>query len=353
MKIKNSLYWYILVIILGNTIITRCDRSPHRPVDKQIPTMHARYLNDSTVYSLKNSHLEEVVFRVFDKKHFYKNLLPQTDITFRYDNNKSVSGKTLSILIEELLIELQYLPKNQKKINFKNFTIIKDQNTETSYYTGLFILRFKNYPFILKLFIETPESFVDPLAKGLEPNVFFYTAGGISRHLLGFTRIKNLQEIQRLTQADPYWSVKIDFPRKWFWLPKKPHWIHLEGWNIGPNKHITSTIPGTYAIVCDEIIWSEPFNLQNPEQRSIVMAYSNFLEHRIDAHINNFGIEKGSKLIVPIDFERFLIAVGMDKKYFSCYFDWYIYLSDKMVSSMMFRNKYDRRRAQYLAYNGW
>lgn len=348
---KIAIYWYLLCLVIIQQ--SSGDRSPHRPVDKQMPTLHASYLHDKKIHTLKNSHLGEVIFKVFDKKHFYENILPQTNIPFRYDKTKSVSGKTLSILIEELLIELQYLPRNQKNINLKNFTIIKIQNIETSYYTGLFVLRFKDYPFILKLFIETPESFVNPLVKGLEPNVFFYTAGGVSRHLLGFTRIKNLQEIRKLTRADPYWNSKVDFPRKWFWLPKNPYWIKLEGYNVGPEKHVSTVIPGIYAIICDEIIWDEPFNLKNPEQRTIAMAYSNFLEHRIDAHINNFGIEKSTGALVSIDFERFPIAVGMDEKYFSCYFDWYLYLSDKMFSSMMLRNKHDRRKSQYKAYDGW
>ncbi len=353
---KKTIYRRALLRSLFFLLTISCYaiRSPHRPADRHMPTLHARFVNDTALYTLKNSHLEEVIFKIFDKKHFYDNLLPYDAISFRYEPNKSVLGKTLSMLIEELIIELQYLPKNQKKINFKHFVIIKDQNTENSDYTGLYILRFKDYPFILKLFIETPESFVDPLAKGLEPSCFFHMAGGISRHLLGFTRIKNLNEIKALVQADPYWNTKVDFPRKWFWLPKNPRWIQLDGYNIGPQKHIRSVIPGTYALICDEIVWKEAFTLQSPQQRDLVMALSNFLEHHIDSHINNFGFEQGQKdIIVPIDFERFPLAVGMDRTYFSGYFDWYLYLSQKAFTSLMFRNKFDRRQAQYQAYNGW
>ena len=81
-KKKNSIYWYVFIIIIVMTQNIFGDRSPHRPIDKQIPTLHARYLNDTTIYTLKNSHLEEVIFKVFDKKHFYENFFLKVTLPF-------------------------------------------------------------------------------------------------------------------------------------------------------------------------------------------------------------------------------------------------------------------------------
>ena len=345
--------YLFLVITINFFQISYSDRSPHRPIDKHIPTIHARYINDARTYTIKNSHLEEVIIKLFDKDYFFDHLLPPDNIYFRYDPSQNVLGSTLTALIEELLVEIENLPRKQKKICFKHFTIIKNKNTETRDHTGLYVLRFNDYPFILKLFIETPKSFVDPLAKGLEPNCFFYMAGGVGRHILGFTRVQNLEIVQRLIKADPYWSCRVDFPRKWFWLPKDPHWIQLSGKNIGPQKTIRAVIPGVYGIVCDEIIWHRPFNLKNYHERILAMSLCNFLQHRVDSHIDNFGIEASTGLIVPIDFERFPDAVGFKRRYFCGYFDWYSHLSWKMFSDMMLRDKYERHRAQYAPYTTW
>src|SRR5438128_603586 len=80
---------------------------------------------------------------------------------------------------------------------------------------------------VLKLFIETPETFCNPYSKGPEPIFFWYMGGGAGRHVAGITRVKNLKTMKSLTELHPYWYDHIIFPRKWFWLPNNTRWINL------------------------------------------------------------------------------------------------------------------------------
>lgn len=327
-------------------------RSVHRPKDPDYPAVKAYWKDQEKAYEYasKDSHLQDAMFKLYDENHFNSNLLPKGAINFRYEPEKSVNGQTLCDLIEELIIEISHLKKKQRKITFKHFSVLKKKDINKSDHTGLYVVKFNDYPFIVKLFIETPQGVCQPLYKGFEPICFYYLAG-LSRHFNGFTRIKNLENIKKIIQADPYWSQKVGFPRKWFGLPKNPQWITIEGENIGTNRTSKVTIPAIYFIVCDEIIWKKPFTLSDPDDKKAALELSNFLEHRIDSHINNFGIEIKTNKIVPIDFEHFITSVGIEGDYYcDNYYTWYKDLTCNMVSRLMFRNKLERRRAQYKGY---
>ena len=70
----------------------------------------------------------------------------------------------------------------------------------------------------------------------MEPGFFFVMGGGTMRHLIGFTRIKNMEELTGMIQQDPFWSKIVEFPGKWYWLPKDPHWLVVEGKNMGQRE---------------------------------------------------------------------------------------------------------------------
>ena len=147
--------------------------------------------------------------------------------------------------------------------------MLKDSDFNSRSVSGLIILKFKEYPFVLKLFIKTPETFVKPLSEGMIPRFFFRMGGGINRHLSGFTRVKNLEEIRKKIEANPEWNELIDTPRKWFWLPKNPRWIEVRSKNIGPSGELKTELPAMYGIVADFIENDKSFSLWNTEDREM------------------------------------------------------------------------------------
>ncbi len=226
--LQRLLFLILLINTQPITYLYAAPRSILRP-QEVLPEISTHWANDSTTYILRDSHLEEgPIFSVFNKDFFYKRMLPQGTITFRNEPTKKIQGTHLSALIDQLLVELK-----AKKKKLTDFTLLKAQDFNYREFCGLLVLKFKNYPFVLKLFIEHPKSFVQPYNKGLEPGVFFVMGGGIMRHLTGFTRIKNLEDINTLLQSDPYWSQIVDTPRKWHWLPKDVRGFNVEGRNIG------------------------------------------------------------------------------------------------------------------------
>lgn len=295
-------------------------------------------------FTLKDSHIEHApIFRPYDKEFFFKHLLPNDPISFRREPSQSVNGAVLNEQIEGLLKEL-----SQHKKKFTNFTVLKDTDYSYVNVCGAIVLKFKNYPFVLKLFSETPKNFVSPFSKGMEPGFFFIMGGGIMRHLTGFTRIKNLEEIKALVVADPYWSKVVDFPRKWYWLPKDPRWLVVEGKNLGPQctPGCVTTIPGLYAIVaeCIKEVDTSWFDFVNSTR---CMRFSQFAQYRIDPHRPNFMIEEGTGKMVVIDTENFRALVGLkDRFVVDSYFDWYKKLAKKCVKDRFFRTKKDRANAQ-------
>lgn len=340
-------HWYCIATFASLFLIIN-GRSVHRPVDPKDPIITVYWVHDSLKkYHFRETHLPEALFKLYDSEYFSERLLPEGALQYRYEPEKTVSGAILSALIEELIIEIKNLKKRQRKIEFRNFRILKKRDVNKRNHTGLYVVEFKDYPFILKLFVETPEGITNPIDKGFEPICFYYLAG-LSRHFNGFSRIKNLENIKKIVQGNAYWANKVGFPRKWFWLPAQPQWISIEGKNIGTQKHAMTTIPAIYGIICDKILWQKPFTLYDPNDREQAIALSNFLEQRIDSHINNFGIEIQTGHIVPIDFEHFITAVGIEENCIcNNYFEWYTHLTGKMVKRLLFQNKYKRRKAQY------
>jgi hypothetical protein len=226
--------------------------------------------------------------------------------------------------------------------------LLKGQDFNNREFCGLLVLKFKNYPFVLKLFIENPQSFVNPYNKGLEPGAFFVMGGGIMRHLTGFTRIRNLEDINMLIRSDPYWSQIVDTPRKWHWLPENPRWFHVEGRNLGPSgKVLHTSLPSIYAIIADEIVIDKEKTLLHQRHALRCMRLCQFTDYRIDPHINNFRIERNTGKLVLIDTENFRVLVGL-RDHFSVdsYITWYLNLGRKFLTDKFFRDKKTRKQIQ-------
>lgn len=325
----------VIYIIISNFLVGYA-RSPFRTQDPLMPEIIASWPGSGKTYHLRDYCLEEYpIFHKFDKEYFMNHLLPEEPISYRNHPDKKVLGSHLKELMEELLNDLQ----RQKK-SFKHFKVLKDNDFNSRMVSGLIILKFKDYPFVLKLFIKTPETFVKPLSEGMIPRFFFRMGGGINRHLSGFTRIKNLEQIRKQIDEDPVWREIIDTPRKWFWLPKNPRWIELRSKNIGCSGELRTQLPAVYGIIADYIENERTFSLSNKEDVEFAISFAHYLENRVDAHVDNFMVEKSTGMIVLIDTEHFPTMVGLKEQIeYDDYPTWYCKLSCKCVKDIFLRNK--------------
>lgn len=318
-------------------------RSIHRPKDPLMPEITVYWKDDNKKkYNLRYSHLEEYpYFKIFNKEDFTKYTLPNESVTPRYTLSQ-INVADIKQTIEHLILEIL-----QNKKEYTDFTILKNSDFNKSEKCGSLILKFKKYPFILKLFFENPQSLVQPFNKGIEPCFFFYMGGGINRHMTGFTRLRNRELLEKKLKTLPQWQGKIEFPRKWFFIPSSNRWICMEGSNLGNKKYQYIEIPSIYAIIADAIIPERVFSLYNKEDKKIALQITNDFDLMIDANISNFMIDHKTKKIVAIDTEHFPSLVGIkEKKKFDSYTEWYFYLAKKCVINTMFTTKKERRLAQ-------
>jgi len=319
-------------------------RSVHRPKDHCLPRIETRWKGKSKpFFTLTNSHLEYLpLFESFNKDFFCKNILPNKKLTYRYEPTKTVPGKELKKLINKLFQEIRRTNKT-----YSDFTILRSRDFNRRKCSGLIILKCKHHPFVVKVFIETPETFIKHNSKGLIPAFFFHMAGGINRHLLGFTRIKNLEKIKKMIAKSENWTNLVTFPRKWFFMPKKTKWIEISGYNIGAHGNQKTSLPGTYCIISDWVNAERISSVFNREDRRKCMQLCNYLDLVIDPHIDNFLIEKNTKKVAIVDTEDFHRVVGLkEKKKFTGYFSWFSHMAAKCLHSLFLRTKRTRRSIQ-------
>lgn len=324
-------------------------RHPFRLPNTSLPEVTAQWDNGSGSTTLVNRYIRYYPMFSFHTDHFIPYLLPQNPIIFRSQPTKSVDGAKLSAMIEEGLQEIVHKKKKLKKEKkrFSHFIIIQDKNFNYRQSCGLLVLAFKEYPFVVKLFMEKPTTILNFHATGVEPTFFFYMGGGSNRHLSGLTRIDNREFIaQRITQF-PQWADHLELPRKWFWLPKEQKNIVLHGKNIGGMAEVRTKIPSTYAIIADKIDFSGQTNrISSTKKREIIMQLCNDLDLNIDPHAKNFAfIEDPAShkiKIVLVDTEHFPTMVGLtERKQFKDHNEWYLFLSGKCFSDMYLTTKRD------------
>lgn len=362
------------------------NRSIHRPEDPTLPQITVFWSDepDGKKSILQSYYLEEwAVFGRYNKEFLDAHRLPEK-ISYRYSNqaeiqaeepnpaaqsvestesaaapppasesaantqhSHEVDSKVLSDLIEECVEEIFKIYKKPKDKQFKHFKILKDRNFNYKMHAGLIILKCNDHPFVIKLFIDNPRSFTKPYSKGTETSFFFIMGGGMNRYLAGFTRISNLCALQEKIAADPYWSERLTLPRKWYWTPKNVRHFTVEGKNLGTKKEQSQSYPSVYAIVCDEIITEYQFNTFKSEDRETVRQIAQFCGNRIDPHIYNFFIEKGTGKIAIIDTEHFASIVGLKEPLsFESNFEWYCTLANRCLKNTLFKSKKTRKEIQ-------
>ncbi|MGE0010279.1 MAG: hypothetical protein AB7F19_07150 [Candidatus Babeliales bacterium] len=344
-------YFFLYVICILHVLTSYAGRSVFRPDDPHMPMIEVCWNGSKKVHKLRDYHLEEYpLFHTYDQSYFDTHLLPDGAIPYRQDPTQSIDGTVLSELIEQLVAQLIADRKQPAKAlkELPHFTILKKRDFVWKTATGCLIVKFNDYPFIVKLFLETPKSFVRPFDKGFEPTCFFLMGGGANRHISGLTRIPNLELVQKQIQEHPTWKDVIEFPRKWFWAPKKRTFFTLTGYNIGQsNAPLVTEYPGIYAVVVDAIDIERTFSLTSSEDRKLALSTSKYLKSFIDAHINNFVIERETGKIVIIDTEHFPTVVGLRKELpGQGYVGWYGRLAAKRVRDTYCQTKYTRRSLQ-------
>lgn len=335
----------IFLTLYQNTWPTR---SVFRPSYKKLPQLVCYWKNTpkknspNLKYSLRDTHLEQdPVFNSFDYDHFMSSQLPKSNIKYR-NSNHSVPSKILCYQMDILIKEL----KNNKK-KFSHFKLLKNNDFNYRLCCGNIILKFKEHPFVAKVFMEKPQSFVKPFSKGWQPSGLYIVSGGMNRYLSGLKRIKNLNIVNKNIKNSSYWSKILKTPRKWFYLPKGTEWFCVEGHNIGPTKYNYMELPDTYIVIADAIDKEKELNIYNYNDRVLGIKISKFLGNRVDPHIDNFVIEKGSKNLVLIDTEHFSSIVGLKKQLqFDSYSSWYSQLAHKFIKDCWGRNKIIRKKIQ-------
>lgn len=299
---------YLKLLLVLVFILSSCRRSVHRPQNKKFPEIVTYWQdNPAETFHLKNSHLEPALFSVYNKDYLDTQKLPPV-ITARHQPDITYQTDPLIKDLEEVVSQLQKTKKKIKKLD--NFTILKQTDYNYLKHTGLMVLRHKKYPFVVKLFMETPENFVKPFSRGIEECAFFVMGGGMNRYLAGFTRIPNRNEIQKKIDSNRYWQILIDTPRKWFWEPHENRRITITGKNIGTQEQ-SMVLPSIYAIVCDAIESDHGFSILRQDDRHVALSITEFLGIRIDPHINNFMVEKETQKIIIIDTEHFPTLIGI------------------------------------------
>lgn len=317
--------------------------SIHRPYDPTVPLIKAAWEDGDEFWTLQESHLEEVIFDRFDEQFFYDHLWPETGEILSRHKDQIIDAEIISTLLENCIEELGQC--RLSKDHFDDFIILKKSDYNWQKASGLIIVKFKNYPLVAKIFCKTPETFVSPYDEGFVPACCFIVGGGVNRHLTGFTRIKNLENIRLKIESDPYWSTIIDMPRKWYWLPEKVRWFTVESDNIS-EEYKFMRLPSVYVILADAIESDGCLRLWKKSNRKIALEISNFLDSNLDPHIDNFVVEKGTNKVVIIDTEHFPSMVGLRSPFrFKTYVSYYCNLTVKYLRDKFCRSKKDRVRA--------
>lgn len=336
-----------LTTIVGYSFLLEA-RSVHRPTRNDNPTVTIGWADTNDHLTYTHSHFTEYPLFSFDAQDFNSHLISHhTTLSFRNNPAECVSTTLLDEQIQTLIKEI-----GQHKSTFSHFNVLQYKNFNSTHQCGLLVLQFKEYPFVLKLFMERPETFFNPHCKGVEPISFFYMAGGGNRHLSGFTRIKNLEYLKKKISTLDRWKGCVEFPRKWFWIPNHSRWIAIKGKNFSTNQILSTTIPSTYAIIADLMDVKDTASITRKQKRKAIMRFCNDVTLFVDPHPANFSFKKcdskkGWKMVI-VDTEHFPTMCGIKKHTkLDDHLSYYLYLSSKCFADTWLYTRDQRRQALF------
>jgi hypothetical protein len=295
--------------------------------------------SSTEVHTLAHPCLDWAIFGHYKAELLSENQLPEI-VPYRNDPIKTVLRAELSKIINHLVDEIKTI-KKRGSITLRDCIMLKDRNFNYQTSSGLVIVKLKNHPFVIKLFMENPHSFAHPCSKGMEPALFFLMSGGMSRFMAGLTRIPNMLAIRTKVEASPIWRDRIALPRKWFWVPEKNRHLHMAGYNMGSYPVESIDIPAVYAVICDEIKIERALSYASAQDRIDVLEFVRFIgNNRLDPNIPNYVIEKGTGKLCAIDTEHFGAFMGMREPLeYNGFFRHYFTLGCKFIRDGLFTSK--------------
>jgi hypothetical protein len=321
-----------------------CPYSIFRLDEPDAPHFSVRQDDDVIEYELWDSHARiEHLRYVYNHDHFKKHLLPANqEITSRFGNktiNTIELDKKLNRLVQQVLSGMRV---------FDDFIVLKNKDFNRYQKTGLLVAELKDFPLVIKLFIETADGMVRPYGRGVEMASVFI-AGGTWRHTLGFSRIQNIDNLKKYCADNPRWCEKVVFPRKWFWLPRKQRWLNFTIHNIGQEGIQKTRMPGIYVVVCDKLTKDPEKSPTNQE----CLEYCTHVQYRMDPHVRNFFIEKESGKFAIIDTEFFPWLLGYRHEIppAANHVVWYARLAGKVACEKFLTSKRERKKRQYCTIN--
>lgn len=347
----NTLYQIALRTCLIMSSATLLEgRSLRRPPDLTIPVISVKASDPNlaqawcrTDHPLKIYRLASPFLRInpikqaFDTDFFINHYLPENQFLSFRNKNGVVNSQCLKQQAQQVVQEIQ-----QGATEFTDFDILKDRDFNYKNLSGLLVLKYKKYPFVLKLAIEHPQTLIDPYSKSFEAK-FIFICGGNIRHLSNFTRISNMYKIKKMLSYNPYYLSHIDFPRKWYWKPDNTYNLEIT-WHASPyraEEHFS--IPSIYAVISDYIDVDCDYAQQ--ELNKISMKIARDTGFSIDPHAGNTVVEKGSSKYTLLDTENFKIMTGLDQgMHATKYIGWFLELSTNCIKIYSFRTKKERIR---------
>ncbi len=296
------------------------------------------------IYRLQHNRLEK--WAIFDRiqNANVKNYQLPTDFISLDPHAEKIATQTIHALCEDFLLELMRNKHHKKP--FSTVDILKDTDFNYQHTYGTIIVKFKTLPLVLKLFCETPNSFVRPFSKGTVPSFLFSMGGGINRFLAGFTRIPNLEAIRLFLEQNQTWKKRISLPRKWYWIPKHTQYLSITGnhFSQNPDQSYHLTLPATYGIIADFIPVARPFSIKNAADRNLAIELQHLFENRIDPYLCNFFYTK-SGTIALIDTEHFASILGLDNNdQFSNYTNLVLGIAKRCIRRNFLTTKSERKK---------
>lgn len=336
---------HLLIIFLCYSLLTGCGRhyistrSPLRSAAR-MPKIVVADSESPHTYGRTSSHYKEnPIFTIFDETFFFANQVPASGITYNNADaiiSREMLDQKINAIITAVMEGITSLP---------GCTILRDSNFNYNTQCGLLIIKLDHYPFVVKLFRETAESFVQPLTKGLEPASSFFMAGGSNRHITGLSRLPNREYLLSVIEADPHWREIVQIPRKWYWVPESIAWLTIDGYHFKSNTELHTKIPALYAVVADYMELPHESNIvPHKEQEKIIMDLCCTCNLHLDPHLKNFIVYQTDvseqPTIAIVDTEDHQCMTGLNGA-MTCanYIEWYLMLGTKFLCDAVFHIK--------------
>jgi len=204
---------------------------------------------------------------------------------------------------------------------------LKDDNFDYATGTGMLILRLRRHPFVIKLFIERPETVL--CSYGWEPYFLMHMNGGINRHISGITRIATNYALKQFFthHADQYPNFNV--PRCWSWVPSNTPWLSVTLYEN--NTSLTTQIPCVYALINDSIVYAH-----EAENTDHIFQLFKETDNLFDPHEGNCVIDRYTGEYIILDTEHFLHMTGFTPPLPSTsYPQWYIRLGTQCLKHIL------------------